>query len=564
MSEPIPIGGRPRPDQLGDDLAEDVGGKSFEELLFTRSSVEAGFSPKSVTSPKGPGATSSGSTTTTPRSPQRVSGFDAPPEPVVTTSTGSAKPPLGPKSPPRKGSESGKAAAAAGGKPTRKQGGPPEGFVPKPKLTRAERRALQEQQRAAKAEERARKASSQPSSGGGAGDDGKASGAKKGRAPLQYDDKNSMKKAAKKQVVHKKKSEKMVELFSHLPQYEAHSDYTKKICFSSKSQVHPRVLTLGLQMASGKIDGAQARCVAMLEAFKALIQNTSTPKDKEIRRHLDLELKPNIQFIIDCRPLCTSMGSAIKHLKTEIANLAPDMSEDEAKHDIIDSIDTYIQERILFAGAVISSTAADKISNGDVILTYSYDAVIESVIRKALEQNKEFTVIIVDTRPRFGGRGLLQKLDKLGVTCVYILMPAISHVMPRVGKVFVGCDALVANGSIKARAGTALVAMTAQAARVPVLVCCETFKFSERAQLDAITSNELSSPDLVLKDTAIPGAPHPLAEWRDIPELRLLNLEYDLTPIEYVTAVITEVGMVPPTSVPVILREYRKELQSGM
>jgi len=34
---------------------------------------------------------------------------------------------------------------------------------------------------------------------------------------------------------------------------------------------------------------------------------------------------------------------------------------------------------------------------------------------------------------------------------------------------------------------------------------------------------------------------------------------YDLTPAEFIGMVITEVGMVPPTSVPVILREYRTE-----
>lgn len=37
--------------------------------------------------------------------------------------------------------------------------------------------------------------------------------------------------------------------------------------------------------------------------------------------------------------------------------------------------------------------------------------------------------------------------------------------------------------------------------------------------------------------------------------LTLLNLRYDLTPIKYVTLVITEFGFLPPTSVPVLIRE---------
>lgn len=40
---------------------------------------------------------------------------------------------------------------------------------------------------------------------------------------------------------------------------------------------------------------------------------------------------------------------------------------------------------------------------------------------------------------------------------------------------------------------------------------------------------------------------------------RLLNLQFDLTPIKFVGMVVTEVGLIPPTAVPALLREYRKE-----
>ena len=38
--------------------------------------------------------------------------------------------------------------------------------------------------------------------------------------------------------------------------------------------------------------------------------------------------------------------------------------------------------------------------------------------------------------------------------------------------------------------------------------------------------------------------------------LRLLNLRYDAIQEEYITMIATEVGMIPASSVPVILREY--------
>jgi len=58
--------------------------------------------------------------------------------------------------------------------------------------------------------------------------------------------------------------------------------------------------------------------------------------------------------------------------------------------------------------------------------------------------------------------------------------------------VFLGAHALLANGYVKSRVGSSMVAMMAHASNVPVLVCCETYKFCERVQTDSFVSNELS------------------------------------------------------------------------
>ncbi|KAF2593827.1 hypothetical protein F2Q70_00043134 [Brassica cretica] len=41
--------------------------------------------------------------------------------------------------------------------------------------------------------------------------------------------------------------------------------------------------------------------------------------------------------------------------------------------------------------------------------------------------------------------------------------------------------------------------------------------------------------------------------------LQFLNLMYDSTPAEYISMIVTDYGMIPPTSIPVIVREYRRE-----
>jgi translation initiation factor eIF-2B subunit delta len=68
----------------------------------------------------------------------------------------------------------------------------------------------------------------------------------------------------------------------------------------------------------------------------------------------------------------------------------------------------------------------------------------------------------------------------------------------------------------------------------------------------------IDDPDY-LNTTNREGVSH-LKHWKENPHLKLLNLVYDVTPSKNITMVITEVGMIPPTSVPVVIREYRKDL----
>ena len=52
------------------------------------------------------------------------------------------------------------------------------------------------------------------------------------------------------------------------------------------------------------------------------------------------------------------------------------------------------------------------------------------------------------------------------------------------------------------RIGTAVIALVAKSYNVPVLVCCETYKFCDKVQTDAFVNNELG------KTTPIIISPH--------------------------------------------------------
>lgn len=176
-------------------------------------------------------------------------------------------------------------------------------------------------------------------------------------------------------------------------------------------------------------------------------------------------------------------------------------------------------------------------------------SLINYICEEAKKRKVDFRVIVVDSRPFCEGQELLRRLTANEIACSYVLINAVSFVMPEVTKVLLGAHALLANGYVMARTGTAQVALVARSYNVPVLVCCETHKFSERFQTDAIVYNELGNPDDIVVDDKCC-----LSNWQAKHKMSPLNLNYDITPPELVTAVVTEVSVLPCTSVPVILR----------
>ncbi|KAA8542306.1 hypothetical protein F0562_023558 [Nyssa sinensis] len=453
----------------------------------------------------------------------------------------------------------------------------------KEKMSKSERRALQESQRAAKAaakggasvHEQPGKTLKQPSQkkDGPQVTSSVAASEKKGgdRPPekdrkkdvppprMQFDDKNRVEKAKRRAVVKQTEARNRVELFRHLPQYEHGTqlpDLESK--FFLLDPMHPAVYKVGIQYLAGDVHGGNARCIAMLQAFREAIKDYTTPQEKTLSRDLTAKINSFVSFLIACRPLSISMGNALRFLKARIAKLSATLAESEAKASLCSDIDRFINEKIVVADKVIVGNAVTKIRDGDVLLTYGSSSVVEMILLHAHELGKEFRVVVVDSRPKLEGQALLRRLVGKGLRCTYTHVNAVSYIMPEVTRVFLGAASVLSNGTVFSRVGTACVAMVAHAFHVPVLICCEAYKFHERVQLDSICSNELGDPDVIAKVSGRMDVNY-LDNWANKENLQLLNLLYDATPSDYISMIITDYGMVPPTSVPVIVREYGRE-----
>ncbi|XP_047145211.1 translation initiation factor eIF2B subunit delta isoform X1 [Hydra vulgaris] len=441
----------------------------------------------------------------------------------------------------------------------------PDGTLKSKGQLRAERRQIQDAQRAAKSSASVQLPKSQSNNVAQSTQSNKKSteGVQRVAYNVLMDDpiaqKKVSKKLAKQNVPQRNTQEqKKVNLFSHLHQYEEDLSLTKDISFLSTGTIHPVIIKLGLQYAKGIISGSNARCIALLYAFKQVINDYTVPPSKELARDLEMKIKPCISFLSQCRHLSVSMGNAIKYLKQQITNTPHDLLESEAKQRLTESIDNFINERIVLADKAISDLANSKIENGDKILIYGFSSLIIKVLKDANANGKQFQVVIVDSRPDFQGRESLTRLANVGIKCSYVLISAISYIMKEVTSVFIGAHALLANGNVMGSAGCAMVCMVAKANNVPVLACCETYKFCERVQTDAFVYNELADPDVIV-NLNNPALSDVLIGWREIKSLYLLNLVYDVTPSKFVDIAITELGMIPCTSVPVVLRVKSSE-----
>ncbi|KAL8945525.1 MAG: hypothetical protein Q9222_007931 [Ikaeria aurantiellina] len=208
------------------------------------------------------------------------------------------------------------------------------------------------------------------------------------------------------------------------------------------------------------------------------------------------------------------MGNAIRLLKVEISTIDPDTAESKAKFDLCAFIDTFINERIMAAGQLIAKSACATIRDGDVVLTFAKSSVVERTLVEAWRQGRKFRVVVVDGWPLFEGRNLARALADLGVEVQYALVSSLSHVIREATTVFLGAHAMMSNGRLYSRIGTAMVAIMAEG--IPVVVLCESIKFAEKAALSSVDVNELGPSD------------------------QTLSLMYDLTPREYISRVITE------------------------
>jgi methylthioribose-1-phosphate isomerase len=166
------------------------------------------------------------------------------------------------------------------------------------------------------------------------------------------------------------------------------------------------------------------------------------------------------------------------------------------------------------------------------------------VVRAAHEAGKRVHVLVDETRPRLQGALLTAwELGRLGVPHTLIVDGAAGHFLSRGGvdAVLVGADRIAASGDTANKIGTYGLAVLARTHDVPFYVVAPT------TTIDLVCPNGGAIP---IEQRAEDEVTHVRGRAIAPPGTRAANPAFDVTPHGYISAIITDQGVVRPPFAP--------------
>ena len=177
--------------------------------------------------------------------------------------------------------------------------------------------------------------------------------------------------------------------------------------------------------------------------------------------------------------------------------------------------------------------------NTGALATVDYGTAL-GVIRAAHEHGKQIHVYVDETRPRLQGARLTSwELKQLGIPHTVMVDGASGHIMRTVGidLCLVGCDRIAANGDVANKIGTYNLALVAWAHKVPFYSVGPT------------TTIDMSMPtgsQIPIEERPAREVTH-VGDYQITPDdVNVANPAFDVTPAQYIHAIITERGVVRP------------------
>jgi len=257
------------------------------------------------------------------------------------------------------------------------------------------------------------------------------------------------------------------------------------------------------------------------------------------------EFQKTCELMAGTRPTAVNLFWAIERMKKAFAAAAQDgQSVDEIKRRLVAEARAIHDEDVQSCrtmgayGATLVPSSARILThcNAGALATAGYGTAL-GVIRAAAEQGKTIAVLADETRPFLQGARLTAwELVRDGIDTT-VITDNMAGAMMRLGQVdlvVVGADRIAANGDVANKIGTYSVAVLAKEHGIPFYVAAP------------LSTVDLHTPDgsrIPIEERNEREVTHVGAN-RLTPEgARIRNPAFDVTPSQYVTAIITERGI---------------------
>jgi len=280
-----------------------------------------------------------------------------------------------------------------------------------------------------------------------------------------------------------------------------------------------------------EIRGAGRIGRATAKALKEYALKISSLSEDEFKK----KMKEAGDILISARPTAVSLPNAVKFV-------LKGLNEENPKERVIERADEFINSS-LKAIENIGKFGANRIKDGDTILTHCNSEAAISVIKTAHDEGKDIKVFCTETRPRNQGYLTAKTLYDYGIDVTLIVDSAVRYFIKDIDIVVVGADAITANGCLVNKIGTSQIALIANESRVPFLTAAETYKFHPKTIVGELIEIEERSPEEV-------------TTFEDKYKIKIRNPAFDVTPAKYIDAIITEVGLIPPQGAWYIIEKY--------
>ncbi|GGG26213.1 S-methyl-5-thioribose-1-phosphate isomerase [Paenibacillus abyssi] len=260
------------------------------------------------------------------------------------------------------------------------------------------------------------------------------------------------------------------------------------------------------------------------------------------------DVNKHAEYLATSRPTAVNLFWALDRMKAAADKLAASGDSLEACKEKLLQEAISIQSEDEETNRLIGEHALELFKDGMGVLTHcNAGGLATSKYGTALapfylaqEQGMSLRVFADETRPVLQGARLTAfELQQAGVDVTLICDNMAGMVMSKgwIDAVIVGTDRVAANGDVANKIGTYSVAVLAKAHGIPFYVACP---------MSTIDLNTPTGSDIPIEERPAEEITEGLGK-RTAPQgVKVFNPAFDVTPNEYVTAIITEKGIIKP------------------